>query len=151
MSSSSPSASSASSSCSSTPSQPIQVGFKSTRRDSEDASYFSSNGSLSSNSTCSFPSSSATTSPQYGSSSTQRRPKPTSYFSDEELFGDDYGLPILRKAPEPPRSAAQWLSQDMMTLVDSETPTFQFSHRERSGSKPMPIVKEGGTSQSFRS
>ncbi|GAB7355951.1 hypothetical protein MBLNU459_g6584t1 [Dothideomycetes sp. NU459] len=141
MSSSIHNANSANSSCSSTPSQPIQIGFASTRRGSEDASYYASDASASSTRDCAYPSHTTTTSSHYGSSSIQRRPKPTSYFSDEELFGDDQTLPILRKAPGPPRTAEQWLSQDMMTLVESETPPFHLMQRERSGSKPLAIVK----------
>ncbi|TIA20282.1 hypothetical protein D6C81_04281 [Aureobasidium pullulans] len=93
-------------SCSSNPTQPIQIGFSSmsstmTRpRNTSDASLLS--GSPSPNGPAAYP------------SWKLARPQlpqgpPSSYISDEDLFGDD-DVHYLDEAPEPPRTAEQWMT-----------------------------------------
>lgn len=106
MSTSTASNQSATPSCSSNPTQPIQIGFSSasssmTRpRNLSDASMLS--GSPSPNGPAAFP------------SWKLARPQlpqgpPSSYISDEDLFGDDE-VTYLDEAPEPPRTAEQWMT-----------------------------------------
>jgi hypothetical protein len=92
-------------SCSSSPTQPIQIGFSSKSstirpRNTSDASSLSE--SFSTNGPAAYP------------SWKLARPQlpqgpPSSYMSDEDLFGDDE-VPYLNEAPEPPRTAEQWMT-----------------------------------------
>ncbi|KEQ58751.1 uncharacterized protein M437DRAFT_58738 [Aureobasidium melanogenum CBS 110374] len=93
-------------SCSSNPTQPIQIGFSSSSstmgrpRNTSDASIVF--GSPSPNGPAAFPS--------WKLARPQLPQGPaSSYISDEDLFGDDE-VAYLDEAPEPPRTAEQWMT-----------------------------------------
>ncbi|KAG9680030.1 hypothetical protein KCU99_g127, partial [Aureobasidium melanogenum] len=93
-------------SCSSNPTQPIQIGFSSSSstmtrpRNTSDASILF--GSPSPNGPAAFPS--------WKLARPQLPQGPaSSYISDEDLFGDDE-VAYLDEAPEPPRTAEQWMT-----------------------------------------